>query len=64
MALQVGVPRGRLFPSGHCLSAAMEVVWAWPDPLPTRLKRVGKNSATEPFTKAVIRVVRWFLPFA
>ena len=38
------VPRGRLlFPSGLCLSAISRVVWAWPDPLPTRLKRVGKK---------------------
>ena len=43
---QVGVPRGRLFPSGLCLSAIPRVVWAWPDPLPTRLKRVGKNVQT------------------
>ena len=43
---KVGVPRGRLFPSGLCLSAISRVVWAWPDPLPTRLKRVGKNVQT------------------
>ena len=40
---KVGVPRGRLFPSGLCLSTISRVVWAWPDPLPTRLKRVGKE---------------------
>ena len=39
---KVGVPRGRLFHSGLCLSAISQVVLAWPDPLPTRLKRVGK----------------------
>ena len=39
-------PRGRLFPSGLCLSVISRVVWAWPDPLPTRLKRVGKNVHT------------------
>ena len=39
---KVGVPRGRLFPSGLCLSAISRVVWAWRDPLPTGLKRVGK----------------------
>ena len=44
LALPVGVPLVRLFtpvwtlPLCHIL-----VVWAWPDPLPTRLKRVGKN---------------------
>ena len=43
---KVGVLRGRLFPSGLCLSAISRVVWAWPDPLPTRLKRVGKNVQT------------------
>ena len=43
---KVGVPRGRLFPSGLCLSAIPRVVWAWPDPLPTRLRRVGKNVQT------------------
>ena len=32
---KVGVPRGRLFPSGLYLSAISRVVWAWPDPLPT-----------------------------
>ena len=42
----VGVPRGRLFLSGLCLSAISRVVWAWLDPLPTRLKRVGKNVQT------------------
>ena len=31
---KVGVPRGRLFQSGLCLSAISRVVWAWPDPLP------------------------------
>ena len=41
-----GSTRGRLFPSGLCLSAKSRVVWAWPDPLPTRLKRVGKNVQT------------------
>ena len=41
----MGVPRGRLFPSGLCLSAISRV-WAWPDPLPTRLKRDGKNVQT------------------
>ena len=35
---KVGVPQGRLFLSGLCLSAISRVVWAWPDPLPTRLK--------------------------
>ena len=39
---KVGVPRGRLFPSGLCLSAISRVVWAWTNPLPARLKRVGK----------------------
>ena len=43
---KVGVPRGRLFLSGLCLSTISRVVWAWPDPLPTRLKRVGKNVQT------------------
>ena len=43
---KVGVPRGRLFPSRLCLSAISRVVWAWPDPLPTGLKRVGKNVQT------------------
>ena len=33
---KVGVPRGRLFPSGLCLSA-ISLVCAWPDPLPTGL---------------------------
>ena len=41
-ARKVGVPRGSLFPSWLCLSDISRVVWAWPDPLPTRLKRVGK----------------------
>ena len=36
----------RLFQFGLCLSAISRVVWAWPDPLPTRLKRVGKNVQT------------------
>ena len=40
---KVGVPRGRFFPSGLCLSAISRVVWAWPDPLPTRLKQVGNG---------------------
>ena len=40
---KVGVPRGHLFPSGLCLSAISRVVWAWPGPLPTRLKRVEKK---------------------
>ena len=43
---KVGVSRGHLFPSGLCLSAISRVVWAWPDPLPTGLKRVGKNVQT------------------
>ena len=43
---KVGVPLGRLFPSGLCLSAISRVVWAWPDPLPTGLKMVGKNVQT------------------
>ena len=30
---KVGVPRGRLFPSGLCLSTISLVVCAWPDPL-------------------------------
>ena len=30
--------------SGLCLSAMISrVVWAWPDPLPARLKRIEKN---------------------
>ena len=43
---KVGVLRRRLFPSGLCLAAMhiSQVVWAWPSPLPTRLKRVGKNA--------------------
>ena len=40
---QLGVPRGRFFPSGLCLSAISRLVWAWPDPLPTRLKLVGNG---------------------
>ena len=40
---KVGVPRGRLFPSGLCLSAISLVVCAWPDPLPTGLNGDGKN---------------------
>ena len=43
---QVGVPRGRLFPSGLCLSAISRVVLAWPDPLPTGLNGDGKNVQT------------------
>ena len=43
---KVGVPRGRLFPSGLCLSAISRVVWAWPDPLPTGLNGDGKNVLT------------------
>ena len=43
---KVGVPQGRLFPSGLCLSAISRVVRACPNPLPTRLKRVGKNVQT------------------
>ena len=43
---KVGVPQGCLFPSGLCLSAIPRVVWARPDPIPTRLKRVGKNVQT------------------
>ena len=43
---KVGVPLGRLFPSGLCLSAISRVVWAWPEPLPTRLKSDGKNVQT------------------
>ena len=35
--------RGRLFPSGLCLSA---IFWAWPDPLPTGLNGDGKNVQT------------------
>ena len=38
----MGVTRGRLFPSGLCLSAIPRVVWAWPDPLPTGLNGDGK----------------------
>ena len=44
---KVGVPRGRLFPSGLCLSAISRVVWAWPDPLPTGLNGDGKK-CTDP----------------
>ena len=43
---KVGVPRGRLFPSGLCLSAISRVVWAWSDPLPTGLNGDGKNVQT------------------
>ena len=43
---KVGVPRGRLFPSGLCLSAISLVVCAWPDPLPTGLNGDGKNVLT------------------
>ena len=43
---KVGVPRGRLFPSGLCLSAISLVVCAWPDPLPTGLNGDGKNVQT------------------
>ena len=43
---KVGVPRGRLFPSGLCLSVISRVVWAWPDPLPTGLNGDGKNLQT------------------
>ena len=47
VALPVGVSQVRLFipvwtlPLCHIL-----VVWAWPDPLPTRLKRFVKNVQT------------------
>ena len=44
---KVGVPRGRLFPSGLCLSAISRVVWAWPDPLPMGLNGDGKK-CTDP----------------
>ena len=30
-------------PAGGSTPRPSRVVWAWPDPLPTRLKRVGKN---------------------
>ena len=43
---KVGVPRGRLFPFGLCLSAISLVVCAWPDPLPTGLNGDGKNVQT------------------
>ena len=43
---KVGVPRGRLFPSGLCLSAISRIVLAWPDPLPTGLNGDGKNVQT------------------
>ena len=43
---KVGVPLGRLFPSGLCLSAISQVVWALPDPLPTGLNGDGKNVQT------------------
>ena len=39
-------PRGRLFPSGLCLSALSRVAWAWPDPLPKGLNGDGKNVQT------------------
>ena len=42
---KVGVPRGRFFFASP-LYLDSRVVWAWPDPLPTRLKRVGKNVQT------------------
>ena len=41
---KVGVPRGRLFPSGLCLSAISRVVWARPDPLPTGLNGDGNKT--------------------
>ena len=37
-----------LIPSGLCISAISRVVWAWPDPLPTRLKRVGSPPYRKP----------------
>ena len=43
---KVGVPRGRLFPSGLCLSAISRVVWAWPDPLPNGVEWGWKNVQT------------------
>ena len=43
---KVGVPRGRLFPSGLCLSFISLVVCAWPDPLPMGLNGDGKNVQT------------------
>ena len=43
---KVGVPKRTLIPVWTCLSAISRVVWAWPDPLPIRLKRVGKNVQT------------------
>ena len=43
---KVGVPRGRLFPSGLCLSAINLVVCAWPDPLPSGLNGDGKSVQT------------------
>ena len=46
LVYQVGVPRGRLYPSGLCLSAIYRVVLAWPDPLPTGLNGDGKNVQT------------------
>ena len=45
---KVGVPRGRLFPSGLCLSAISLVVCAWPDPLPTGLK-MGMEKMYRPY---------------
>ena len=44
---KVGLPRGRLFLSGLCLSAISLVVCAWPDPLPTGLNGDGKK-CTDP----------------
>ena len=44
---KVGVPRGRLFPSGLCLSTISLVVCVWPDPLPTGLNGDGKK-CTDP----------------
>ena len=38
---KVGDPEDALYSCGLCIY--IRVVWAWPDPLPTRLKRVGKN---------------------
>ena len=43
---KVGVPRGRSFPSGLCLSAISLVVCAWQDPLPMGLNGDGKNVQT------------------
>ena len=44
---KVGVPRGRLFPSGLCRSTISRVVWAWPDPLPTKVEK-GWKKCTDP----------------